>query len=136
MSGDLQTGVRIIKKSLEEPLRVIAENAGQEGAVIVDAVHNQKDSYGYDAHEGEFGDMLERGIVDPAKVTRTALENASSIAALVLTTESLVTEIPEETPPMPRAARPVCLNTKNTVRHKQEEGRHVATLPLACAYSP
>ena len=101
MSGDQQTGVRIIKKSLEEPLRVIAENAGQEGAVIVDAVHNQKDSYGYDAHKGEFGDMLERGIVDPAKVTRTALENASSIAALVLTTESLVTEIPEETPPMP-----------------------------------
>ena len=101
MSGDRQTGVRIIKKSLEEPLRVIAENAGQEGAVIVDAVQNQKDSYGYDAHEGEFGDMLERGIVDPAKVTRAALENAASIAALVLTTESLVTEIPEETPPMP-----------------------------------
>ena len=103
MSGDQQTGVRIIKKALEEPLRVIAENAGQEGAVVVDAVHNQKDSYGYDAHKGEFGDMLERGIVDPAKVTRTALENAASIAALVLTTESLVTEIPEETPPMPEA---------------------------------
>ena len=82
---------------------MISENAGQEGPVIVDAVQNKTGSFGYDAKEGEYGDMLERGIVDPAKVTRAALENASSIAALVLTTESLVTEIPEETPPMPDA---------------------------------
>ena len=81
---------------------MIAENAGQEGMVVVDAVRNGKGvNFGYDAATDQYGDMLEKGIIDPAKVTRTALENASSIAALVLTTESLVTEIPQETPAMP-----------------------------------
>ena len=96
MTDDEQMGVQIIRKSLEAPLFMIADNAGQEGAVIVDAVKmNKSKNYGYDAGEGVFGDMLKKGIIDPAKVTRTALENAASIAALVLTTESLVTEIPE-----------------------------------------
>ena len=104
LSGDERTGVRIVKKALEEPLRVIAENAGLEGSVIVDAIQQRKDgAYGYDADRGEYVDMFQRGIVDPAKVTRTALENAASIAALVLTTESLVTEIPEAPKAMPEA---------------------------------
>jgi chaperonin GroEL len=96
LNEDEQMGVQIIRKALEAPLFMIADNAGQEGAVIVDAVRaNKSKNFGYDAGEGEYGDMLKKGIIDPAKVTRTALENAASIASLVLTTESLVTEIPE-----------------------------------------
>jgi chaperonin GroEL len=104
LSGDELTGARILKKALEEPLRLIAENAGREGSVVVDAVRKNKDTeWGYDAQVGEFGNMFERGIIDPVKVTRSALENAASIAALVLTTESLVTEIPEPpSAPMPQ----------------------------------
>ena len=95
----------VLRKSLEEPLRMIAENAGQEGMVVVERVRASKDgNFGYDAERGEYGDMLSRGIIDPAKVKRTALENAASIAALVLTTESLVTDIPE--PPAPAMAPP------------------------------
>ncbi|MEX0682543.1 MAG: chaperonin GroEL [Dehalococcoidia bacterium] len=98
---DEQVGVQIIRKALEEPLRKIAENGGQEGQVIVENVRASKDpNYGYDAATDTYGDMLKKGIIDPAKVTRTALENAASIAALVLTTESLVTEIPSEAPSM------------------------------------
>ena len=106
MTGDVgqedeDVGIQIIRKALEAPLFMIAENAGQEGAVIVEQVRaNKSVNYGYDAAKNEFGDMLEKGIIDPAKVTRTALENAASIAALVLTTESLVVEIPQETPAM------------------------------------
>ena len=96
LSDDELTGIRILRKALEEPLRVIAENAGQEGSVVVDAVRRSKDpQYGYDAEKGEFGNLFERGIIDPVKVTRSGLENAASIATLLLTTESLVTEIPE-----------------------------------------
>ncbi|HUF54862.1 MAG TPA: chaperonin GroEL [Dehalococcoidia bacterium] len=102
LTEDEQMGVQIIRKALEEPLRMIAENGGQEGMVIVDNVRSHKDAnYGYDAATDTYGDMLKKGIIDPAKVTRTAIENASSIAALVLTTESLVTEIPQDTPSMP-----------------------------------
>jgi chaperonin GroEL len=105
--GDEITGITILRKALEEPLRMIAENAGLEGMVIVEKVRASKDpNFGYDAAIGEYGDMLKKGIIDPAKVTRTALENASSIAALVLTTESLVTEIPQETPAMPMGGPP------------------------------
>jgi chaperonin GroEL len=101
LTEDELTGVTILRKALEEPLRMIAENAGQEGMVVVDAVRNGKDvNFGYDAAKNVYGDMLKKGIIDPAKVTRTALENAASIAALVLTTESLVTEIPSEVPAM------------------------------------
>ena len=96
LSGDVATGVAILRKALEEPLRMIAENAGQEGMVVVDQVLRHKDGgYGYDAATDEYCDLFEHGIIDPAKVTRTALENAASIASLLLTTETLVTEIPE-----------------------------------------
>jgi len=98
---DEQMGVQIIRKALEEPMRMIAENGGQEGLVVVDNVRRNKSvNYGYDAATETYGDMIAKGIIDPAKVTRTAIENASSIAALVLTTESLVTEIPQDTPMM------------------------------------
>ena len=80
---------------------MIAENAGKEGSVIVDAVRRLEKGEGYDGGRDEYGNMVERGIIDPVKVTRTALENAASIAAMVLTTESLVTDIPEENPAMP-----------------------------------
>jgi chaperonin GroEL len=102
LTEDEQMGVQIIRKALEEPLRMIAENGGKEGMVIVDNVRSNKEAnYGYDAATDTYGDMLKKGIIDPAKVTRTAIENAASIAALVLTTESLVTEIPQDTPAMP-----------------------------------
>jgi len=100
--GDEHTGAQILKKALEEPLRLIAENAGQEGLVVISKVRKLSGDEGYDALRNEFGNMFEKGIIDPAKVTRSALENAASIASLVLTTESLVTDIPEA--PAPAAA--------------------------------
>jgi len=103
--GDEATGVAILKRALEEPLRWIAINAGQEGSVVVDKVKRSKKGVGYDAAKDEFGDMVAKGIIDPLKVVRTALENASSIANMILTTEALVTDIPEKEkapmPPMP-----------------------------------
>lgn len=100
--GDEATGVGILKRALEEPLRWIAVNAGQEGSVVVDKVKRSKKGVGYDALKDEYGDMVAKGIIDPLKVTRTALENAASIATMILTTESLVTDIPEkEKAPMP-----------------------------------
>jgi chaperonin GroEL len=102
---DENIGVGIVKRALEEPLRQIVANAGQEGAVIVDKVRSNKAAnYGYNAESEEFGDMISMGVVDPTKVTRSALQNASSIAGLLLTTEALVSEIPEaekEAPQMP-----------------------------------
>jgi len=107
LNEDERTGVTILRKALEEPLRMIAENAGQEGMVVVNEVRSGKDSnYGYDAETDEYVDLLTHGIIDPAKVTRTALENAASIAALVLTTETLVTEIPQDAPAMPMGGPP------------------------------
>ena len=94
--GDEKTGASSLKKALQEPMRLIAENAGEEGSVVVDAVQRSKDpNYGFDAEVGEYGDMLKKGVIDPVKVVRTGIENAASIAGMVLTTESLVTEIPE-----------------------------------------
>ncbi|MCL0094850.1 chaperonin GroEL [Dehalococcoidales bacterium] len=103
VSGDEATGVNIIRKAVEEPIRWIATNAGRDGAVVVDAVKKSKPGIGYDAAADDFGDMVSKGIIDPTKVVRSSLENAASIAAMVLITESLVTEIPEKekTPPMP-----------------------------------
>ena len=98
---DERVGVDIIRRSLEQPLKLIVENAGFEGAVVLNQVKQQADDYGYDAELGEYGPMLERGIVDPAKVTRSALQNAASVAAMVLTTESMITEIPQDRPAMP-----------------------------------
>ncbi|MDL2234557.1 chaperonin GroEL [Christensenellaceae bacterium OttesenSCG-928-L17] len=101
-SGDFKTGVQIVVRALEEPLRQIALNAGKEGSVIVENIKNAaKPGYGYDAAKDEYGMMEERGIIDPTKVARSALQNAASIAAMVLTTESLVTDIPAPEPPMP-----------------------------------
>ncbi len=91
--ADYKTGVQIVLKSLEEPVRQIAANAGLEGSVIVDKIKNSADGYGFNFATNEYSDMLEAGIVDPAKVTRSALQNAASVAAMVLTTESLVTDI-------------------------------------------
>ena len=94
LTVDEFVGVNTIRRALEQPLKLIVENAGSEGAVVLDQVKHQSDDYGYDAELGEFGPMLERGIIDPVKVTRSALQNAASVAAMVLTTESMITEIP------------------------------------------
>ncbi len=98
LTGDEATGLTILRRALEEPLRRIAQNAGKDGSVIVEKVKGLKAGEGYDAAKDEFGNMINRGIVDPVKVTRSALENAVSIAAMVLTTNCLVTEIPEKKP--------------------------------------
>jgi chaperonin GroEL len=100
MYSDERTGVHILRRALEMPLRKIAENAGEDGAVILDTVRrlhgeNGNDRIGYDVIEGDFADMVERGIIDPAKVTKGALSNAASVAAMVLSTEALITNIPE-----------------------------------------
>jgi len=96
VEGDERIGVNIVKRALEEPLRQLAINAGQEGSIIVEEVKRQPPGVGYDVVTGKFVNMIEAGIVDPAKVTRSALQNAASVAALVLTTEALVVEKPEE----------------------------------------
>jgi len=103
LEGDERTGARIVLKALEAPLRQIAKNAGLEGSVIIDKILSaNKPNYGFDAQNEQYVDMIEAGIVDPAKVTRSALENAASVAAMVLTTESLVADEPEQ----PAAAAP------------------------------
>jgi chaperonin GroEL len=96
LEGDEQIGVDIVRKALEAPARQIAINAGARGEVVVDQVRHAKKGHGFDALKGEYGDMFARGIVDAAKVTRSALQNAASIAAMVLTTETLVTDLPEK----------------------------------------
>ena len=102
LDGDEKTGAKIVLKALEAPVRQIAENAGLEGSVIVDKIkRSRKVGYGFDAYTETYTDMVSAGIVDPAKVTRSALQNAASIASMVLTTESLVTNIKEETPAAP-----------------------------------
>ena len=94
--GDEAVGLRILRRALEAPIRQIADNAGAHGEVIVERVRTLPSGHGYDALVGEYGDMFEKGIVDAAKVTRSALQNAASIAAMVLTTETLVTDLPEK----------------------------------------
>ena len=104
LTADEAVGASIIRRALEQPLRLIVENSGFEGSVVLNEVKQQADDYGFDADAGEYGPMLERGIVDPTKVTRSALQNAASVAAMVLTTESMITEIPQDksaAPPMP-----------------------------------
>jgi len=105
-SDDAQIGVKIVRDSLEIPMRKIAENAGKDGSVVVENVRQaqiKKDNkrIGYDVLTEEYGDLVDGGVIDPAKVTRGALENAASIAAMILTTEALITDIPEKAPPMP-----------------------------------
>ncbi len=103
LNGDEQIGVEIVRRSLEEPIRQISENAGLEGSVVAERVKHEKTNVGYDVLQSNYVDMIESGVIDPTKVARTALQNASSIAGLLLTTEALVTDIPEKekTPPMP-----------------------------------
>jgi chaperonin GroEL len=102
LEGDERTGVTTLKSALLEPLRIIAENAGVEGSVVVDKIQKSSDpNFGYDAELNEYGDLMKKGIIDPVKVVRAGLENASSIASMVLTTESLITDIPEATPAAP-----------------------------------
>ena len=104
LTGDEKTGAAIIAKALKAPIMQIASNAGLEGAVILNNVYSSKKvNYGFDAANDKYGDMVEMGIVDPTKVCRSALENAASVSAMVLTTESLVADIPEKNPPMPAA---------------------------------
>jgi chaperonin GroEL len=104
LQGDEAVGAGIIRKALEVPLRLIVQNADREGAVVLEAVRQHEDDYGYDAEIGEYAHMIKQGIVDPVKVTRSALQNAASVAGMVLTTESMITEIPEKEkagPPAP-----------------------------------
>jgi len=103
LDADEKVGVAIVRRAIEEPTRQLADNAGKEGALVVEEVKNRKGNEGYDVSSDEYTDLVKAGIVDPTKVTRTALQNAASIAGLLLTTEALVTEIPEKekTPPMP-----------------------------------
>ena len=104
--ADENTGVKIMRRALEEPMRQLAHNAGEDGAVIVQEVKRAQDAQksknvGYDVLAGEMKDMVKAGIIDPAKVTRSAVENAASIAAMILTTEALISDIPKDEPPMP-----------------------------------
>jgi chaperonin GroEL len=101
-SGDEKTGMSLVAKALEGPVEQIAMNAGLEGAVVLDRVKNANDAtFGFDAAKQEYCDMIKAGIVDPTKVCRYALENAASVGSMVLTTESLVADIPEPPAPMP-----------------------------------
>ena len=99
--GDVQTGINLVRHAIEAPVRQIADNAGVEGAIVVEKIKEAKEGIGYNAAEDKYEDMMAAGIVDPAKVTRSALQNAASIAALVLTTEAVVVEIPEKKPAVP-----------------------------------
>jgi chaperonin GroEL len=103
LPGDQKIGVNVIKRALEDPLREIAQNAGEEGSIIVEKVKEGKDAFGFDAQKEEFTDLVRAGIVDPTKVVRCALENAASVGSLLLTTEAMVAELPEEkkVPAMP-----------------------------------
>jgi len=99
--GDEAVGLGILRRALEAPIRQIADNAGARGEVIVEHVKTLPAGHGFDALKGEYGDMFEKGIVDAAKVTRSALQNAASIAAMILTTETLITDIPEKKQAVP-----------------------------------
>ena len=98
---DQNIGISIALKAMEAPIRQIVMNAGEEASVVVDKIKSDKGNYGFNAATSEYGDMISMGILDPAKVTRSTVENASSIASLVLTTEALIAEEPEPEPPMP-----------------------------------
>ena len=101
--GDEKIGLEIVRRAIEQPLRTLADNAGKEGALIVQEVKSRKGNEGYNVASAQYEDLVKAGVVDPTKVTRSALQNAASISGLLLTTEALVTEIPEKekTPPMP-----------------------------------
>jgi chaperonin GroEL len=96
LEGDYRIGVNIVKRALEQPLRTLCDNAGSEGSVVVEAVKKEKKFTGYNVDTEQYVDMFEAGVIDPTKVARTALQNAASVASLLLTTEALITEIPEK----------------------------------------
>jgi chaperonin GroEL len=96
VNEDQTVGIAILRRSIEEPLRQIVENAGEDAAVILNKVRDGKGSYGYNAATGQFGDLIEAGILDPTKVTRLALQNSASVAGLLLTTEVMIAEAPKE----------------------------------------
>ena len=98
---DEATGIQIVSKAIESPLRTIVENAGGEGSVVINKVLEGKGDFGYDAKSDSYVDMLKAGIIDPKKVTRVALENAASVSGMILTTECALIDIKEDTPPMP-----------------------------------
>jgi chaperonin GroEL len=100
-SDDQQVGINILRRAVEEPLRMIVKNAGEEPSVILNKVKEGKGAFGYNAQTGDYGDMIEMGILDPTKVTRLALQNAASVAGLLLTTEAMVAELPKKEAPMP-----------------------------------
>jgi len=102
LEGDMKMGVDLVKRSLEEPIRQIANNAGQEGSVVTEKVRNEKGSFGFDAARDEYTDMIKAGIIDPTKVVRLALQNAASVASLMITTEAIVAEKPEKKAPYPQ----------------------------------
>ena len=104
LEGDMKIGINLVKRALEEPIRQIANNAGQEGSVVTEKVKNEKGSFGFDAAQDEYTDLIKAGIIDPTKVVRLALQNAASVASLMITTEAIVAEKPEKKgpyPPMP-----------------------------------
>jgi chaperonin GroEL len=101
LDGDKQIGLDLIKRALEEPIRQIANNAGQEGSVVVERVKNEKGAFGFNASADEYTDMIKAGIIDPTKVVRMALKNASSVAGLMITTEAMIADKPEKKAPYP-----------------------------------
>jgi chaperonin GroEL len=101
-NADVQAGINIVLKALESPLRQIAENSGVEGSIVVNKVlENKSETFGFDAQSEDYVDMVEEGIVDPAKVVRAALQDAASVAGLLVTTEAMVAELPKDAPAMP-----------------------------------
>jgi chaperonin GroEL len=100
-NDDQDAGIKIVLRALEDPLRQLALNAGAEPSVVVDRVDGGREGFGYNAATGEYGDLVKMGVIDPTKVTRNALQNAASVASLILTTECMVAEIPEPKPAMP-----------------------------------
>jgi len=98
---DQNVGIKLLRRAVEAPLRQIVTNAGEEAAVVLERVKAGEGNFGYNAATGEYGDMIDMGILDPAKVTRSALQAASSVASLMITTEAMIAELPEEKPAMP-----------------------------------
>jgi chaperonin GroEL len=96
---DEKTGIQIVRKAIESPLRIIVTNAGNDGSIVLEKVKEGKDDFGYNARNEAFENLYKTGVIDPTKVTRVALENAASVAGMVLTTECVISDIPEETPP-------------------------------------
>ena len=101
LEGEERFGVDIVRRAIEEPLRQISENAGLEGSIVVDKVRNGEGAYGFNAATEEYTDLVKAGVIDPAKVSRVALTNAASVASLLLTTECMITELPEKKPAAP-----------------------------------